>query len=63
MKQLKEQVATLSPRQQRELTAHLVRLQNARDPQYKRLLAQWRDDRSRTRWLTLDEAEKQLAKN
>jgi hypothetical protein len=63
IRQLKKEVAALSPKEQRELATHLVRLQNARNPGYKRLLAQWRDDRIRTHWLTPDEAEKRLSKN
>jgi hypothetical protein len=63
IKQLKKEVAALSAKEQRELATHLVRLQNARDPGYKRLLARWRDDGDRSHWLTLDEAEKRLKKN
>jgi hypothetical protein len=63
IRQIKKEVEALSPKEQRELATYIVRLQNARDPGYKRLLAQWRDDRDRSHWLTLDEAEKRLKKN
>ena len=61
MKQIKKEVETFSPKKQKELATYLVRLQSARDPEYKRLLAEWRDDRNPRHWLTVAEAEKRLA--
>ena len=63
IRQIKKEVEALSPKEQRALATYLVRLQNARDPVYRRKLARWRDDRVRSHWLTLDEAEKRLSKN
>jgi len=63
VQQIKKELKALSPKEQRELATYLVRLQNARDPDYRRRLAQWRDDRVRSHWLTPDGADKRLSKN
>lgn len=59
--QLKERVATLEPREQRELIAYILALQTAKDAEFKSLLAKKIDDSDPSHWVDLDELKKRFS--
>jgi hypothetical protein len=58
LESLKDEVAQLSPADQRHLAAYLVALQRSKDQEFKRKLAQKIDDKNPGHWVDLDELEK-----
>ena len=62
IEQLKKEIAALRPKQQAELRNYLGHLKRVNDPEYKRLLAERRDDKDPRHWLTLEEVEKRLSR-
>jgi hypothetical protein len=58
--ELKAEVDRLSPEERRQLTAYLVTRDRLLDPEFRRELARKIDDKTPGRWVSLEEAEKQL---
>jgi hypothetical protein len=56
--QLKDEVARLPSKEQRELIAFLVSLQTAKDEEFKKTLATKINDRDPSHWVELDEPKK-----
>ena len=56
--QLKDQVAHLMPKEQRELIAFLISLQTERDDEFKKRLALKIDDSDSAHWVELDDLRK-----
>ena len=59
--QLKDQVAHLPFKEQRELMAFLVSLQTDKDENFKRTLAAKINDKNPANWVELDELSKRFA--
>ena len=59
--QLKEQVAQLPVKEQRELIAFLVALQTETDEEFKQELAAKIDNHDSARWVDLDNLQKKYA--
>jgi hypothetical protein len=57
---LKDQVAQLSPAEQRQLAAYLVALQRSKDHKFRTELARKIDDKDPSHWVALDELEKKF---
>ena len=58
--EVKDEVASMSDAEQRELVAYIVSLRDARDLALKRRLAEQIDDRNPERWLTLEQVTERL---
>ena len=56
--QLKDEVARLPSKEQRELIAFLVSLQTAKDEEFKKKLATRINDRDPAHWIEFDELQK-----
>lgn len=56
--QLKDEVAQLPSKEQRELIAFLVALQTAQDEEFRKKLAAKIDDRDPANWVDLEDARK-----
>jgi hypothetical protein len=56
--QLKDEVARLPSKEQRELIAFLVSLQTAKDEEFKKTLATRINDRDPAHWIEFDELQK-----
>lgn len=63
LQEIKKELATLSPDDQREIAAYLFRLRHINDPDYHDILQRRMDDKDASHWLLLDEFEKRLDKN
>jgi hypothetical protein len=57
---LKDEIANLSPEDQRRLAAFLVALQRARDESFQQELARKNDDKDPGHWVELAELEKKF---
>jgi len=58
--EVKDEVASMSDAEQRELVAYIVSLRDARDLALKRRLAEQIDDRNPERWLPLEQVTERL---
>ena len=63
VQEIKKEIATLSPEEQREVTAYLFRLRHADDQDYHARVQRRMDDKDAAHWLTLNEVEKRLDQN
>lgn len=61
--EVKEQVANLTDREQRELAAYIVGLREATDADLKRFLAQKIDDEDPNRWVPVEDVISMLEKD
>jgi hypothetical protein len=61
LEQLKDQVANLPPKEQRELVAFIVSMQTERDEKFRKELAAKIDDRDPAHWVELDELRKRFS--
>ena len=57
---IKKELATLSPAEQREVTAYLFRLRHVSDPDHHATVQRRMDDKDANHWLTVDEFENRL---
>jgi hypothetical protein len=58
--EVKDEVASMSDSEQRELVAYIVSLRDSRNTDLKRRLAEQIDDRNPDRWLTLEQLTERL---
>lgn len=58
--QLKQEVASLSEREQSELIAYTLQLRYAHDSTYRREVTERLNDKDQSHWLTPDEFERRL---
>lgn len=60
MKKLKQELASLGPKELDEATAFLFHLRHASDMEYQERLSRREKDRDKSNWLTPDEFERRL---
>ena len=58
--ELKSELDRLPAEERRQLTAYLVARDRMLDPEFRQELTRKIDDKSKDRWINLDEAEKRL---
>ena len=60
VEEIKQGIASLSPKEQSEVTAFLFHLRHVSDPDYQQRVNSRLTDSDRTHWLTPEEFERQL---
>ena len=63
VEQIKDTLVSLTPAERDHITAFLVHLRNAADPEYQAEMAAKLADKDPAHWLTLEEVERRLDQN
>ena len=63
VQEIKRELASLTPAEQREVAAELFRLRHLNDSEYQATLQRRLEDKDASHWLTLNEVEKRLDQN